>query len=419
MKPCYTHTSLNVEYLPVTDVVAAQYEKWIYPKPIMDLEEYCRNGATDAVAPHHMHYLYWPNGEYERNHGKIDILVAGCGANAAARYAYKHPNANVVGIDLSEASLAHERYLQKKHNLQNLTLHCMRLEEVAKLGQTFDFIDSVGVLHHLPDPVEGLSQLKKVLKPTGVMGLMLYGLYGRFGVYLMQEMFSRLYMEQTEGDVAVVRETLGQLSAEQRSRIVTTSDLNYDAGLVDLFLHPIDRGYTVESCLDYVEACGLVFQGWIESHAYYPEGQISPDTTLWKLMNLLPDRERWKAMELFNGQIGRHAFYVCHPDRPVSTYQIDLDSEQFLDYVPHRRVLKIHQPDFEKNIPATLERGTVPPYPLDDEKAFLFNEINGKNTIGDCIRQANLSGRPAENLESAREFFKALWHLGYVVFRIP
>lgn len=403
----------------MTDVVAAQYEKWIYPKPIMDMEAYCRNGSTDAVAPHHMHYLYWPDGEYERRQGKIDILVAGCGANAAARYAYMHPNANVVGIDLSEASLAHERYLQKKHDLQNLTLHRMRLEEVGKLGQQFDFIDSVGVLHHLPDPVEGLTQLKAALRPNGVMGLMLYGLYGRFGVYLMQELFSRLYMEQTEGDVAVVRETLAQLSPAQRDRLMVTSDLNYDAGLVDLFLHPIDRGYTVESCLDYVESCGLVFQGWIESHSYYPEGQVSPDTTLWKLLNLLPDRERWKAMELFNGQINRHAFYVCHPERPTASYQINLDDDQFLDYVPHRRVLKINQPDFEQGIPATLERQPLPPYPLDDDKAFIFNEINGKHTIRECIQNARLPGTSEQNLEFAREFFKALWHLGYVVFKIP
>ena len=51
----------------------------------------------------------------------------------------------VTGIDLSASSLAHERYLQEKHGLTNLTLHQGRLEEIASLGKTFDFIETSGV----------------------------------------------------------------------------------------------------------------------------------------------------------------------------------------------------------------------------------------------------------------------------------
>jgi len=400
----------------MADVVAAQYEKWIYPQPIMDLAEYCGKGMTDGVAPHYLHPLFWPDGEYERREGKINILVAGCGANAAARYAYQHPNAQVTGIDLSEASLNHERYLQEKHQLNNLSLRQLRIEEVSSLGQQFDFIDSVGVLHHLPNPEEGLRQLKTVLKPNGVMGLMLYGLYGRVGVYMLQEFFHRLYLQQTEGDVAVVKETLTQLPKAQLDRLRFT-ELSYDAGLVDLFLHPIDRGYTVESCLDYVESCGMTLQGWVESRLYYPEGQVQPNTVLWKMLNLLPEPERWKAMELFNGGISKHLFYVCHQERPIHSYRIQFEDEQFLDYIPRRRVLRANQPE-----PASIGNWLDAPATGSEHANLinrLFSLIGGQNTVRDCLEQAALPGSHEQITEYVRQVFQTLWRMEYVMFNIP
>ena len=67
--------------------------------------------------------------------------------------------------------------LKQKHNLHNLALYHLNLEETASLERTFDLIVSSGVLHHLPNPGAGLRALREVLKPHGVMSLMLYGYY--------------------------------------------------------------------------------------------------------------------------------------------------------------------------------------------------------------------------------------------------
>ena len=45
-------------------------------------------------------------------------LVAGCGTVQAAYVAFNNRGDEVVGIDLSEASLAHERFLQDKRPLE-------------------------------------------------------------------------------------------------------------------------------------------------------------------------------------------------------------------------------------------------------------------------------------------------------------
>ena len=67
---------------------------------------------------------YWP---HRRPREDLRILVAGCGPNSAARYAYRHRKSTVVGVDISEASLAHARCLKEKHGLThgyaNLVAH--------------------------------------------------------------------------------------------------------------------------------------------------------------------------------------------------------------------------------------------------------------------------------------------------------
>src|SRR5215813_14575078 len=181
--------------------VAQQYTKWVYPKPIMDLSAPELQGIRDGGDPENNFYTYWPNQDYRDD---LDILIAGCGSNAAARYALNHPKARVVGIDLSFSSLAHEAYLKDKHRLDNLTLHHARLEEVSALGEDFDFIEVSGVLHHLPDPTAGLKALGSVLRPHGTIAVMVYGRYGRTGVYMLQEMFRLMGLQQNHEDVDAV-----------------------------------------------------------------------------------------------------------------------------------------------------------------------------------------------------------------------
>ena len=55
-----------------------------------------------------------------------------------------------------------------------------------ELGR-FDYVNCVGVTHHLPDPAAALRGLAKhALSPGGGLGLMVYGTLGRGGVYETQ-----------------------------------------------------------------------------------------------------------------------------------------------------------------------------------------------------------------------------------------
>ncbi len=40
------------------DIVASQYEKWVYPEPIKDLSEDKAKGRTDATSVRMIHLIY-------------------------------------------------------------------------------------------------------------------------------------------------------------------------------------------------------------------------------------------------------------------------------------------------------------------------------------------------------------------------
>ena len=197
---------------PLTDIVAAQYETWVYPEPLQDLPAWLI-GNWQWFDPSHAHRQFWPDREYRPN---LDILIAGCGTNQAAVFAYTNPEASIVAIDVSGASLEHHRFLKQKYSLKNLELHKLPIEEVGSLGREYDLVVSTGVLHHMSDPKAGIRALAKVLRVEGVAAIMLYARYGRLGVEMLQGVFRDLGLVQNESSLTVVKAAIASLPHDQR-----------------------------------------------------------------------------------------------------------------------------------------------------------------------------------------------------------
>lgn len=141
------------------------------------------------------HRMFWP----DRNEASgLDILIAGCGTNQAAVFAYANPDAKVVAIDVSQSSLDHHQYLKNTYSLTNLELYRLPIENLNTLNQSFDLIVSSGVLHHLADPLVGLKSLAGALRPDGVVAIMLNATYGRLGVEMLQSVFRELGLQRDE-----------------------------------------------------------------------------------------------------------------------------------------------------------------------------------------------------------------------------
>ncbi len=153
-------------------------------------------------------HLFWPHEPYRDDRS---ILVAGCGTSQAAHYAVRWPRARVVGIDLSENSIAYELDLKRKHKLDNLEVRQLAVERAGELGERFDYVVCTGVLHHLADPDAGLRALREVLTPHGALHLMVYAPYGRAGVYMLQDYCRRLGIGASEREINDLAATLKTL----------------------------------------------------------------------------------------------------------------------------------------------------------------------------------------------------------------
>ena len=395
------------------DIVSRQYERWRYPPPIDDLDTWTRTN-WEWFDPTHAHRVLWPDRDYRPD---LDILIAGCGTNQAAVFAYNNPAANVVAVDISQPSLDHQRYLKTKHGLHNLRLQLLPIEELSTLGRQFDLVVSTGVLHHMADPLAGLKALAGVLHPDGAMALMLYGKHGRIGVELLESAFRDMGLGQDDASVQIVKDTIAALPPDHpvHGYLKQARDLQDDAALVDTFLHGRARSYTVDECVDFVHSAGLEFQGWFHKTPYYPQEVTGQARGYYSALNALPENKIWSVMERLQTMNGCHFFMACHPERSKDGFRIDFSTSAALDYVPvFRYRCGLSGTDLVwPGSRAGLSPAQVP----------FVQHVDGHRSIREIVRgvmrQHDVPDARAAELEHfARTFFQALWRVDFVAMAL-
>jgi len=398
---------------PGTDPVTRQYERWRYPLPIEDLDSWLRDN-WEWFDPSHAQRLLWPDRPYRPD---MDILIAGCGTNQAAVFAFTNPAARVVGIDVSSASLQHHRYLRDKYGLSNLTLHQLPLEELPSLDLDFDLVVSTGVLHHLADPRAGLRALAACARPDAAIGIMLYAKYGRLGVQLLTSVFHDLQLQQDQRGVAMVREILAMVPKEHpvRAYLGIARDLTSDAAIVDTFLHPRERSYSVDGCLDLLASAGLVFQDWLLHAPYYLHEMLPSASGLSSIFDALPPATQWSVMERLFPANACHFFLACRPERPSAAYTLDFSSDKLLDSVPAFRRgcglsgAEVFRWDWR--------------LALDTTQLRIVEQVDGRRTVGEILaalpRTTSLDkGGAGAREATARQLFRSLWQLDLVTMAL-
>lgn len=394
---------------PDADVVARQYERWRYPPPIQDLEGWL-DSNWEWFDPSHSHRILWPDQECKRD---LDLLIAGCGTNQAAVFAFTNPDARVVAIDVSQPSLDHQQHLKDKYGLSNLELRLLPIEELPTLGFDFDLIVSTGVLHHMEDPLAGMQALAACLRPNGAIGVMLYAKYGRFGLDLLESVFRDMGLRQDDASLKVVREMISLLPQNHPARSALTLIRNSqdDAVLVDTFLHGRARSYTVDECIDLVTAAGLVFQGWLFNAPYHPHRLFASSTESYPVLNTLPEAGLWSVMERIHTLNACHFFMACRPERSKESYIVDFSQVESLDYVPLMRLRcrlsgdEICRPDWRMA--------------LDSTQLPFVRRIDGQHTIREIAASVAESGESrrvsGSDLEKfGQRLFQALWRLDFL-----
>ncbi|MEH2261074.1 class I SAM-dependent methyltransferase [Nostoc sp.] len=251
----------------------------------------------------------------------IRILDAGCGTGVGTEYlVHLNPQASVVGIDLSTGALAVAKERCQRSGANRVEFHHLSLFDVEQLPGEFDLINCVGVLHHTPDPIRGIQALAKKLAPGGLMHIFVYGELGRWEIQLMQKAIA-LIQGDKKGDyrdgVQVGRKIFASLP--ENNRIVKydkqrwSLENNKDEYFADMYVHPQEIDYNIETLFELIDASGLEFIGFSNPSFWDLERLLGKAPELVERAKELSDRQLYRLIELLDPEVTHYEFFLGRP----------------------------------------------------------------------------------------------------------
>lgn len=240
------------------------------------------------------------------------ILDAGCGTGyKGLLLAEANPGAEIVGVDISEASvkLAEERL--KFHKVENATFHTLSIYDLPDLGMEFDYINCDEVLYLLPDAVSGLEAMKSVLKPEGIIRTNLHSQLQREPFFRAQYIFQLMGLmdgNPEEMEMQVVKDIMTALKdgvdLKKRTWRPAYNEENSTELLLANHLLVGDKGSTMADVFDYLDAANLDFITMVNWRhwSFVDLFQDQKNLPSFLAMSLpdVPDRLQLQLYELFH-----------------------------------------------------------------------------------------------------------------------
>ena len=279
----------------VSSAVARQYEENPYPRW------------------RRLHIPTLSDQQRAKSRGK-NVLVAGCGTGyEPLNLASIYPEARVVGVDLSGPSLAYARQKADEFGIGNVEFLQGDILDIDRIGEQFDLVSSVGVLHHMEDPLEGWQKLVNCLAPDGLMKIALYSETARKAVVDCREWIKKEGLEATPDGIRAFRQGIMALDEEDPHRdIMAWTDFYSMSMCRDLAFHVQEHRVTlpwIKSGLDRLGLCCLTMR--ISNPMFRNEYRsLNPDDKQINDLDKLHDYEQRNPATFRD----MYEFRCCRPD---------------------------------------------------------------------------------------------------------
>ncbi|MBW4545087.1 MAG: class I SAM-dependent methyltransferase [Symplocastrum torsivum CPER-KK1] len=170
------------------------------------------------------------------------MLDAGTGtARIPILICQERPQWQIIGIDLAESMLQVGRKNVEQAGLQQqITLESVDAKQLPYADAHFDMVISNSLIHHLPDPLPFLKELKRVLKPNG--GILIRDLLRPMNEDIMNGLVDSIGTEYDEHQKMLFRDSLhAAFTLDEVNQLVS------DAGLEGAKLYQSsDRHWTLD-----------------------------------------------------------------------------------------------------------------------------------------------------------------------------
>ena len=234
------------------------------------------------------------------------ILIAGCGTGEhSITTASTFKNCDVLAIDLSLSSVAYAKRKTEELNISNIDYMQADILDLGVLNRKFDIIESVGVLHHMNNPMVGWKVLADCLNTGGLMRIGLYSELARKSIVQIRDEIEHLNIESSYDAMKLFRNKIGSSEEEPHKLIVSSLDFYSMSAFRDLIFHVQEHRFTIPQIKASLTQLGLMFCGFETLHVV--EKFKSENFT----ENALYDLEKWDTFEKENPRVfaGMYQFW--------------------------------------------------------------------------------------------------------------
>lgn len=241
-----------------------------------------------------------------------EILIAGCGTGQhALRTATRFLKCKVLAIDLSLNSLSYAIRKTRELGIGNVEYLQADILDLGSMGKQFDLVESVGVLHHMADPLEGWKILSECLKPGGLMKIGLYSELARKPIIAARQLISELSLSHTAKDMLQFRSAVLESEGEMHSKFGTLTNFNdffSTSELRDLLFHVQEHRFTLPQINEALKVLGLTFVGFEFVHENIKKRFLRVCSAPQSVYSL----DAWHEFELENTEtfVGMYQFWV-------------------------------------------------------------------------------------------------------------
>ncbi|MBI3903498.1 MAG: tetratricopeptide repeat protein [Nitrosomonadales bacterium] len=248
----------------VSRQVQQQYEENPYPRWVKSL-----HGMKALTVDEYLHAQF-PSASFQPlgKTDEVDLLVAGCGTGQhPVHTAQQFRGARVLAIDLSLSSLSYAKRKTQEMGLNNIEYAQADIMKLGTIGQTFDLIESMGVLHHMADPQAGWRELTTLLRPGGFMFLGFYSELARQYIVVARDFVARQGYTGSTEDIRRFRQDVMAMNAETTEaairRVTLTSDFFSLSDCRDLVFHVQEHRFTLPQIKKCLAELDLEFIGFL------------------------------------------------------------------------------------------------------------------------------------------------------------
>ena len=243
----------------VSSNVRAQYEENPYPRWVKIGLPSKAKSISEICTENNLHL----NSKNIQNVIAPDILVAGCGTGQhSIGTASRFSKCKVTAVDLSLTSLAYAKRKTTELGITNLKYIQADILKLNQLKKKFDIIESVGVLHHMDEPMDGWKVLTDILKPSGLMKIGLYSELARKNIEEVRKEITLGKVGTSEADIRNFRQSLVESQEKHHQQLTMSNDFFSLSTLRDLIFHVQEHRFTLPQIKNCLEKLGLKFCGF-------------------------------------------------------------------------------------------------------------------------------------------------------------